>query len=53
MAVNERWLILLHNIKVKVKLPLCLISYHDMNTYGGSGGVAPCRLTSAVDGDEW
>jgi hypothetical protein len=24
-----------------------------MKTYGGSGGIAPIILTSAVDGEEW
>jgi len=27
--------------KVKVKLSLSLIKYHAMNTYWGSGGIAP------------
>jgi hypothetical protein len=30
--------------KVKVKLSLCLTKHHAMETYGGSGGVAPSIL---------
>jgi len=30
--------------KVKVKISLCLIKYHAIKTYFGSGGIAPCIL---------
>jgi hypothetical protein len=29
------------NVKVKVKLSLCLTKHHAMKTYWGSGGIAP------------
>jgi hypothetical protein len=32
------------NIKVKVKLSLCLTKYHAIKTYWGNGGIAPCIL---------
>jgi hypothetical protein len=38
-------------IKVKVKLFLCLTKHNAMNTYGGSGSIAPSILD--LDGGEW
>jgi hypothetical protein len=35
------------------KKSLCLIKYHAMNMYWGSGGIAPQFMTSALDGEEW
>jgi hypothetical protein len=40
------------NVKVKVKLFLCLTKHHAMKTYWGSGGIAARILTSALDGGE-
>jgi hypothetical protein len=40
-------------VKVKVKLSPCLSKYHAMKKYGGSGGVDPCFLNSALDIYEW
>jgi hypothetical protein len=33
-----------YNIKVKVKLSLCLTKHHAMEAYWGSGGIAPHSL---------
>jgi hypothetical protein len=34
----------------KIKLSLCLTKHYAMKTYWWSGGIAPCILTSALDG---
>jgi len=39
--------------KGSLKLSLCLTSYHAMNTYWGSGGIALRILNLAIDVDEW
>jgi hypothetical protein len=39
-------------IKVKVKLPLCLIKHRAIRTYGGVGVWLHAFLTSALDGGE-
>jgi len=31
-------------VKVRIKLPLCLTKHHAMKTYWGSGGIAPLML---------
>jgi hypothetical protein len=51
LFVDVVWLLM---VSVKVKLSLCLINlalYHQ--NIGGSGGIAPPSLTSALDGGEW
>jgi hypothetical protein len=32
---------------------MCLIKHHAMVTYGGSGGIAPLFLASALDVGDW
>jgi len=41
------------NVKVKVKLPLCLTTYHVMKTYGRMEVQFHAFLTSVLDGGEW
>jgi len=42
MGVNQSDILLLfHQVKVKVKLPLCLTKHHAMKAYWESGGIAP------------
>jgi hypothetical protein len=41
------------HIVIKVKLYLCLIKHHTMETYGGVESTAPHILMSALYGGEW
>jgi hypothetical protein len=40
-------------VKVKTKLSPCLTKYHVMNTYWGSGSIAPRILNLETQGGEW
>jgi hypothetical protein len=46
-SAGSSFLVLL-NVNVKVKLPLCLTKHHDMKTYWGSGGIAPRILDLGI-----
>jgi hypothetical protein len=46
-------LLWVRNVKVKVKLSLCLTKHHAMKTHWGSGGIAPRILDLGTRWDEW
>jgi hypothetical protein len=50
MMTSQTYLQILYEIKVKVKLALCLTKHHAMKTYWGSGGIAPRILDLGTRG---